>query len=250
MGPDMAEDVKKARLAALRRQLAALESGGKAAPVLPFGIAAMDGGLPWGGLPLGALHEVGGIAAEAEDGAIATAFLASILARLSPGRPVLWCCSRADLHAPGLARHGLQPKRLILARAPNDREILWAMEEGLRSPALAAVVGEVATLSVAASRRLQLAAETSGVTGFALRRGNAAAAASAAVTRWRIAALPGLSGSGEPGLGRPLWRVELLRCRGGVPASWQMEACDAAGFVTLSAALADRPPHKLRAAGG
>jgi len=246
----MAENGKKARLAALRQQLATIESGGKAGSALPFGVAAIDADLPWGGLPLGALHELGGAGPENEDGAVAAAFLAGILARLSPERPVLWCLKRADLHAPGLALHGLRPKRLILARAPNDQEILWAMEEGLRSPALAAVIGEVETLSALASRRLQLAAETSGVTGFALSRRSAVTAASSAVTRWRLAALPGSLASGEPGIGRALWRVELLRCRGGVPASWVVEACDATGLVSLSAAMADRSaPPQRRAAG-
>ena len=241
---------KKARLAALRQRLATLESGGKAGSVLPFGVATMDGSLPGGGLPLGGLHELSGQGPDSEDGAVAAAFLAGMLARLSPERPVLWCLKRADLHAPGLALHGLQPQRLILARAPNDQEILWAMEEGLHSPALAAVIGEVETLSALASRRLQLAAETSGVTGFALSRHSTATAASSAVTRWRLAALPGSLAAGEPGIGRALWRVELLRCRGGVPASWDVEACDATGLVAFSAALADRSePRRRRAVG-
>jgi protein ImuA len=242
---------KRAQLAALRQRLAALETGGKEVPVLPFGVAAIDASLPWGGLPLGALHEFGGAGVEGESGAVAAAFLAGILARLGPDRPVLWCLKRADLHAPGLALHGLAPERLILARARNDQEILWAMEEGLHSAALAAVIGEVEALSAPASRRLQLAAETSGITGFVLPRQSLVMAASSAVTRWRLAALPGsLASGGEPGVGQPLWRVELLRCRGGVPAAWDVEACDATGLVALSAALADRSaPLQRRAVG-
>jgi protein ImuA len=246
----MAEGEKSARLAALRQQLAARENGGKAVPILPFGVAAIDRNLPWGGLPLGALHELGSAGTEGEEGAVAAAFLAGILARLAPERPVLWCLKRADLHAPGLALHGLASQRLILARARNDQEILWAMEEGLHSTALAAIIGEVEALSAPASRRLQLAAETSGISGFVLPRQNLALAASSAVTRWRLGALPGSVASGEPGIGQPLWRVELLRCRGGVPAAWDVEACDATGLVALSAALADRPaPSQRRAVG-
>src|SRR5215469_14130796 len=86
------------------------------------------------------------------------------------GGTVLWCLSRPDLYGPGLAAHGLDPARLVLVRAPRDAEILWAMEEGLRSTGLAAVVGEVGTLAAVASRRLQLAAERSGITAFLLRR--------------------------------------------------------------------------------
>ena len=236
-------------LAALRRQLEALERAGRlASAVLPFGLAAIDTALPQGGLALGALHELAGAGPAAEDGAIAAAFLAGILARLAPPRPVLWCLAAGDLYGPGLAACGLAPERLILARAQSERGVLWAMEEGLRSAALGAVIGEVEALPSAASRRLQLAAEASGGTAFALRRwrnGERAArqraAPNAAVTRWRVAALPGALIGGAPGIGRPRWHIELWRCRGGVPASWMVEACDATGHVTLAAELADRP---------
>lgn len=246
---------KKNQLAVLRSQLAALECGEKIPAVLSVGVPAIDSGLPWGGLPLGALHEVAGAAAESEDGAVAAAFLAGILARLSPERPVLWCMGRSDLHVPGLAFYGLLPERLILVRAPGDREILWAMEEGLRSPALAAVVGETTFLPAPASRRLQLAAELSGNTGFALCRGSTTATTSSAVTRWRVSALPGSLAPGEPGIGRPRWRIELLRCRGGMPAIWEVEgrdgeAGDATDHVPLPAALADRPAWLQRRASG
>src|SRR5205823_5779247 len=111
--------------------------------------------------------------------------------------PVLWCVKRPELYGPGLMAHGLDPARLIVVTVPRDEDILWAVEEGLRAPGLAAVVGEIARLPLVAGRRLQLAAEHSGITAFLLRRwrnGMEAAAErerpSAAVTRWRIAAIP------------------------------------------------------------
>jgi len=245
----MPEASRNACLPALRRRLEALEGAGRQGwAVLPFAVPAIDQALPGKGLPLAALHEVAGAGPEEEDGAVAAAFLAGILARLRPGQPVLWCLTEGDLYGPGLATLGLDPARLILAQARHPREVLWTMEEGLRSLGLAAVVGEVEALSLPASRRLLLAAEASGVTGFALRRwrdGERAAvqrlAPNAAQTRWRVKALPGDVAAGEPGIGRARWQVELWRCRGGVPASWIMEAGDATGHVSLAAALADRP---------
>jgi protein ImuA len=227
--------------------------------VLPFGIAAIDRVLPGGGLARGALHEILGMGGDEEDGALAAAFAAGILGRLTAAGDgiVLWCLSRPDLHGPGLAAHGLDSARLVLVRAPRDAEILWAMEEGLRAPGIAAVVGEVGSLAAVASRRLQLAAERSVITAFLLRRwrdgGQAARERNmpnAAVTRWRIAALPSqpppipslASGVGwGSGIGHPRWRVELLRCRGGEPACWEVEVADATGHVSLASALADRP---------
>ena len=233
---------KPAELAALRQRLAHIERGGQTeAPGLPFGVAAIDAVLPGGGLARGALHEIHGLGAAEEEGAEAAAFLAGILARLEPGRPVLWCLAGADLYAPGLAACGLAPERLLLVRAP-ERALLWTMEEGLKCRALAAVVGEVEALPGTASRRLQLAAEATGVTAFALHRRRRAALAgteepTAALTRWRVAAAPSLPAEG-PGLGRPLWNVELLRSRGGLPGRWLVEACDAAGCLRCR-----RNPH-------
>ncbi len=217
--------------------------------VLSFGISAIDATLPGGGLARGALHEIGGLAGDKEDGAVAAAFLAGILARLAPPAPVLWCLAADDLYGPGLVARGLAPKRIISVRARDDRTVLEAMEDGLKVPALAAVVGEVGALPLTASRRLQLAAANSGVTAFALRRWRIGALAAAeraapvaAATRWRVSAVPSRPVDGEPGLGRLFWNVELTRCRGGVSAHWILEACDATGHVALAAELADRAP--------
>jgi protein ImuA len=227
--------------------------------VLPFGIAAIDRALPEGGLALGALHEILGAGPDEEDGAAAAGFAAAIAGRMRDlGGPVLWCLKQRDLYGPGLAEHGLDPARIALVRAARDDDILWALEEGLRTPALAAVVGEVGRLPMVAARRLQLAAERSGVTALLLRRWRTSAEAaaertqpSAAVTRWRISSLPSLP-DGEPGLGQPRWRVELLRCRGAEPVAWIMPVdlggADASGAVRLPAELADRPAAPQRPA--
>jgi len=222
--------------------------------VLPFGLAGIDRALPDGGLAQGALHEILGAGGDEEDGALAAAFAAGILGRLtvSGDGMVLWCLPRPDLYGPGLAAHGLDPGRVVLVSTPRDTEILWAMEEGLRAPGIVAVVGEVGTLTATASRRLQLAAERSGITAFLLRRwrdgGQAArerALPNAAVTRWRITTMHSIPLRSEPGVGRLRWRVELLRCRGGEPACWEMEVPDATDHVSLAAALADRPAAPL-----
>jgi len=252
--------VEERTLPELRERIRRIERPAATAHgVLPFGITAIDRALPGGGLARGALHEILGMSGDEEDGALAAAFAAGIVGRLAAQRSltsdamVLWCLPHTDLYGPGLAAHGLDPARLVLVRAPRDDEILWAMEEGLRAAGIGAVVGEVRALAAVASRRLQLAAERSGITAFLLRRwrdgGQAARERNlpnAAATRWRIAALPS-EPTGEPGIGVPRWRVELLRCRGGKTAAWIMEAADATGLVSLSAGLADRPaaPQRL-----
>jgi protein ImuA len=242
-------------LADLRQRIGRLNGNARSRPSLPFALAALDDHLPGGGLALGALHEVieGGHAAEFASAA--TFFVAGIAARLKG--PVLWCLARRDLFAPGLAAAGLHPSRVIYAETLRERDVLPVMEEGLREKGLAAVVAEAARLGLKSSRRLQLAAEASGVPAIIIRRWWTMAekeltgSPTAATTRWRI--VPCASHDPPaPGLGRARWQVDLLRCRGAEPKSWILEACNAQGRLALPSDLADRsdPAPVRRAAAG
>lgn len=223
-------------LADLRARIRRMEgAGGEGGRTLPFGIDSVDAHLPDGGLPLGCLHAVA-----AEHPGAGTGFAAALLSRLAtPKTPALWILRGRDLYAPGLAAYGLTPDRLVAVRAVRPVDALWAMEEALRCSALSAVLGELEGLDLTASRRLQLAAESSGVTGFLLDvsagasggRNRRAEGLSAAVTRWRLDATPSLDdeedaarrpAGGPPGLGRPRWSVALERCRGGRPGRWTL----------------------------
>ena len=235
------------RLRALRDQIARIERGPVAAPgqTVSMGTAEIDASLPNGGLALGALHEIAGAGPDTEHGAAAALLTAGILSRLTG--PVLWAMAQADLFAPGLAAAGLHPDRIVFAEAGKD--VLATMEEGLRHPGLAAVVGEVAgRFNLIASRRLQLAAEQTGVMAIALRRSRqfddpALMEPTAAMTRWRVAALPSppalAHAPSVPGLGPAHWRLTLTRCRGGGLGTWITEACDATGRLHLVSGAAD-----------
>jgi protein ImuA len=226
-------------LTALRERMRRLEGGAaRHRTVLPFGIQAIDRHLPEGGLALGALHEVAGGGNGAIDGAAAALFTAGIAAR-TRGQ-VLWCITRQDLFAPAIAQAGLLPDRVVYVDAGDEPSVLACFEEGLRHGELGAVVAEVATLSMTASRRLQLAAEGSGAIGIAIRRWRRQTAAfghpTAAVTRWRVSALPSTP-LPVPGVGRARWRLELIRCRAGESADFEVEACDANGRLALPSNL-------------
>src|SRR5712691_12809404 len=125
---------RPATISALRDHIRQIEAPARHG-VLPFGAVAIDHALPGGGLKLGAVHEIIGKGGDEEDGAAAAGFAAGILARLGTD-PVLWCLSRPDLYGPGLMAYGFDPARLVLVAARRDDEILWAVEEGLRSPEL------------------------------------------------------------------------------------------------------------------
>ncbi|WP_343699170.1 damage-inducible protein [Caulobacter sp.] len=245
--PLLTPSSRRAALAAVRRQVRALEAQDRVTrAVLPFGVASLDARLPGGGLALGALHEVAGGANEALYGAAAARFAAGVVARA--GGQVLWCRRQADLFAPSLAQVGLAPERVIFADAGDEAGVLAAMEEGLRWRGLAGVVGEVGKLSMTASRRLQLAAEKTGSLCIAVRRWKRVADAAdlgqptAAETRWRVSPLPSSPLPPRvPGLGRSRWFLELLRCRAGDAFDIELEACDTKGHLRLPAPLAHRP---------
>jgi len=231
-------------IAVLREKIRRIEAGNRhAATVLPFDLPTIDARLPGGGLALGALHEVAGGGNGAIDGAAAAMFAAGIAAR-SKG-PVLWCVIRQDLFAPALAQAGLAPDRVVYAEAEDDKAVLACCEEGLRHGGLGSVVAEIGRLSMTNSRRLQLAAESSGTLGIALRRWRRQSDAAdfgqptAAATRWRVTVLPSAP-LPVPGVGRPRWLVELIRCRAGESADFEVEACDAQGRLSLPAGLANR----------
>ena len=241
----------KPDLTALRESLRGLE-GRRAKAVLPFGVEAIDRHLPDGGLLCGAVHEVTGAADGAVDGAAAALFCAGIAAR-SRGH-VLWCLTERDLFAPALAQAGLTPDRVVFAETRDETALLATFEEALKHGALSAVVAETGKLSMLASRRLQLAAETGGTLGLLIRRWKRAALSSefdlpsAAQTRWRVHSLPS-SPLPVEGIGRARWQLDLLRIKGGHPARFEVEACDGQGFLkesptdrlAIPAALVDRP---------
>ncbi|MBS1104355.1 ImuA family protein [Gluconobacter sp. Dm-62] len=235
---------KKPGLETLRAAIRCLEGhSDRRRKVLPFGISGIDRWLPGGGLALGALHEVAGGGNDALHGAAAAQFCADIAAR-TRGR-VLWIVTRQDMFAPSLKQVGLSARRIIYVEAGSDIDVLACFEEGLRHGGLGAVVGEVSRLSMTASRRLQLAAETSGSLGIAIRRRRQSGDAddfgqpTASVTRWRVSVLP--SGSlPVPGVGCSHWRLELVRARAGGCTDFEVEACDGKGRLSLPAALVDQ----------
>ena len=195
-------------------------------PPLPLGVSEIDRTLPGGGLRPGCIHEVEGDEA-------ATGFCAALLARTggpgghrgTAGGSLLWLAQENDLYAPGLVRYGIGAGQLLVVSGlSRQADMLWAMEEALRCRALAGVVAEAEAIGPAASRRLMLAAEGTGVLGLVLSRGGGGkgrrrgAGVSVAVSRWRVNSVPGTDGDGAD----PRWRVQLLHCRDGRPAEWRV----------------------------
>src|SRR5476651_610985 len=222
---------------ALREQVRRLERAHSAQragrSAVPLGLPEIDALLPEGGLFTGALHEIeagptpsGRIAPH--DGA-ALGFAAHMLGRFSPrqeaGGTILWCRQPligvdATPYAPTLSAW-FDPARLLMVTVRREEDLFWAMEEGLRTPGIAAVMGETRAADPTAGRRLSLAAEKHGVPALLLRP-QPAPPQSVCTTRWRVASAPSPEVAGIEMLGAARWRVELRRNRFGTPSCEEM----------------------------
>lgn len=208
----------------LRQVILPLEGFRPAGSGRPVGLdlGAIEGAFPNGLFPIGAMHEF--TAWQEEEAAAACAFLAVVLGQLmASGGIAVWIGSPGATLAAGLAYYGVDPDRVIFVTPDTTKKALWVMEEALRCEGFIAVVGEITELNFFQSRRLQLVAEQSRVTGLLLRVRPRQRHPIAAVAQWRITPLPTRSQGDRPGRGFPRWRVELLKVRHRQPFSCEVE---------------------------
>jgi protein ImuA len=244
-------------LASLRTEVERLESGGgeRLLERRALGHAGVDAALK-GGLALGTMHEV--FAAAGAQAAAATGFALGLTRLLTQGkRFVLWirqdfsAIESGELSMTGFAELGLDPRHLVVVRAPTADIVLRTAADGLACNALGAVIaeiwGETRAFDLVASRKLTLAAGESGVTALMLRLG-AAPQASTAETRWIVRAAPSPPVQAWQGWGWPTFDAELVRNRHGRTGRWIMEwTSDEYLFreqthpQRMAAAPADRP---------
>ncbi|HZW11487.1 MAG TPA: hypothetical protein VFF69_16420 [Phycisphaerales bacterium] len=224
-----------------------------AAPPVLTGWGLLDAAMPTGGLARGAVHEWFAETGERPSSGGSPTPLAVLihLARLAaPGADlspaVVWIGRRCWPYPPLLARLGAGSllHRSVFIDARDHAERIWAIDIALRCPGVAAVVGDAAGLSMAESRKLQLAAAGGRALGLIVKPVREIGEISAANTRWLVRSEP--SQTGEPG-----WIVELLRCKGVRPMSegvrritvrWRHET----GDVRLVPDTLDRPAEAAR----
>ncbi|WP_254604290.1 ImuA family protein [Leisingera sp. ANG59] len=153
--------------------------------------------------------------------------------------PVLWLSlpqAGKPLNPDGMADYA-SPARFLFAQAARAEDLLWAMEQALRSGAAPLVVAELAEPpAMTPVRRLHLAAEGGGRFGPAplgLLLTPGTGGAQGIESRWHLAhapgpasSLPGSSPAGRAPAGRGCWILQRLRARTLPPRSWQItRAC-------------------------
>lgn len=195
------------------------------------------------------LHEV--IPQSWKDNGATLGFALAILRELNG--PCLWVeaqSSQGDLgilFGPGLHAHGIDPSRFMFMHRLKHQHLLAAMEEGLATPELTAVIGILPAAStyydLTASRRLALRAQKHSVPAFVLRYGSGLNA-SAAHHRWEItcapSACPNKNISETNKAFTPRWHVSLTKSRTHAPAQWTMEWSHETHSLCVAALSADR----------
>ncbi|TXI84656.1 MAG: Error-prone repair protein ImuA [Crocinitomicaceae bacterium] len=186
-----------------------------------IGLGDIEKAFPGSVFPKNAIHEF--TSHEPESAAATSGFLSCLLHSMTNRKGFcLWVSSRRVIFPPALKLLGIDPECVIFVDLQNDKDVLWAIEEGLRCSALIAVVGELRELTFAQSRRLQLTIEESQVSGFIHRVLPKSENATVCAARWKISPLPGMIEPGLPGIGFPKWRVELAKVKNGKPGSWEL----------------------------
>lgn len=244
------------RSAAPSQALACAHGGQIVAPArFALGVERLDAALG-GGLAKARLHELWPASPDDAPGAAGFALMLALRAS-GKGDTIVWIGQdqgrQGALYSPGLIELGIDPARILFVTAPDEKSLLRAAGDVVRSPAAAVAViaptGPAPLLDLTASRRLTLFAERSGTTAILLRTTDPRAP-SAAITRWRVAAAASQAlEANAPGF--PAFAVDLVRQRGGAPSSgWRLEwDRDRAEFAPLPRAVAADDGGEYLAAG-
>lgn len=155
--------------------------------ILPTGRAALDGLLPGGGWPVGAVTE---ILFPGEGIGELRLLLPSLVNLSREGRRIAWIDPPHLPYAPALATAGAALSRFLVVRTGAHRDRLFAAAQCMRSGACGAVLAWPVTCDDRGIRRLQLAAEQGRCAGFLFRVERAGGRFSPAALRLRLLPSP------------------------------------------------------------
>jgi len=185
--------------------------------VAASGWAELDAVLPGGGWQTGTIVEL--MPAVAGIGELRLVLPA--LARITgAGRHVTLIAPPYVPFAPALSQHGVRLERLLVIQAQQAEDILWAAEQSLRCRSFGAVLAWPTAIRDREIRRLQLAAEAGGSTGFLYRSVDAAREASPAALRLKLCKAENSA-----------LQIDVVKCRGGRSGISVLVAAPCSGFA-------------------
>ncbi len=167
--------------------------------------------------------------------------LALLLARETAG-PVFWVqpAWAPDRLYPDAVTRFIAPGRLHFVHPKRAEDLLWTVEEVLRSAAVPLVVADLpAPPGLTPVRRLHLAAEAGAALGgtapLGLLLSPGAGGAAGVESRWHVAPRH-RAGTSE-------WRLERRRARSDPPRAWHVRDDDGAAFSLHPAPETTDPSH-------
>ncbi len=190
----------------LAKQIRAIETAGRGGYALGLtgkgtvssGCSVLDNALPGGGYSMGTIVEwvdggdrVGERGGERGgggfgNGSLYLALTAARYAMQESNKYVVVIDSDESFYPPAALYMGLPLERIIVLRPPSLDDAMWAIDQSLRSSAVAAVVARLDKLSDLNARRFQLAAEQNGALGLFLRPASARSQPSWSEVQWGI----------------------------------------------------------------
>ncbi|MEX2475435.1 translesion DNA synthesis-associated protein ImuA [Marinobacter sp.] len=176
-------------------------------PAEPTGYQVLDnhlGGLGW---PRGALSEC---LLEAPGIGELQLVLPLMRRTTHAGKTVFWLNPPHTPYAPALAREGVDLEQVVMVRTEDNGDLLWTLENCLRSPVTGLVLAWPGKLAARDVRRLQLAAEAGSNVCILFRSHKQAEQSSPAALRLEL----------DAGKHQEL-RVHVLKRRG----SWPGQRC-------------------------
>ncbi len=189
---------------------------------MKLGLDLLEQSFPGKTFPVAAVHEF--ISYTREDTAATNGFITGLLSKLTnKDAYCIWVAVRRSIYPPALRRFGINPDRILFVDVHKNTDALWVIEEALKCNKVAAVVGEVPDLNFTESRRLQLAVESSHVTGLIHRYYPRQENTVACVARWQIKPISSQTADDMPGLGFARWEVTLSKIKNGRPGTWRVE---------------------------
>lgn len=239
------EAQQRRALQQLAREVRQLETAGRATDPnqasISCGCAGLDACLPAGGYLPGSVIEYLRTTSACGAGYLAFAAAASAM-RASGGFLVVVDIGRC-IYPPALLGHGIDLSQVIFVRPDSQADAMWATDQALRTPAVAAVVAELEFIDDRSARRLQLAAERGGGLGLLLRGLAARRSPSWSEVQWIVKGggsrelpqpLSGSPFSSSTSRGRQL-QVQLARVRGGqAGVTLRLEIEAATGAISAS----------------
>ncbi len=199
----------------LAREIQQLEGGARSRATLQVtsaGCTELDALLPHGGYAPGSVVEY--LRTAPACGACTLVWAAASAAMQTTKGFLVVVDTLQHIYPPALASQGIDLAKVVFVRPQSHADALWAVDQALRTQAVAAVVSELELFDDRAARRLQLAAEHGQGRALVLRSSAALRKPSWAEIQWLVK--PELS---QATTGRRKIQVQLARARGGQAGS-------------------------------